>query len=99
MYPSATYQAVRTRRLRSIERRATSQLREAFAAGELSMNRAEILSKLSPTRQRQILAHEQFEKNAQRVAAAVLHDLLSRGQRIDLSAIADAIRSSVSRHR
>jgi hypothetical protein len=96
MFPSATYAAVKARRLRSIERRATRELSEADADGRLSLNKAEILSQLSPARQRRILAQEQRKEDAKRLAAETLRDLLAHAKRIDLKEVADTICCTVS---
>ena len=92
MYPSATYAAVRARRLRSIHRRATRELSEAFAAGKLSLNRTEILSQLSPARQRRILAREQLKEDAQWLAArAIALFLQTQDAPIQLSEVTSRI--------
>ena len=96
MYRSATYAAVKQRRLRSIERRATPELSEAFAAGQLSLRRTEILSQLSPERQRRILRQEHLQEQGERLAAQVLRDFLAQAKQIDLKEVADAIRCTVS---
>jgi hypothetical protein len=92
MFASATYAATKQRRLRAIARRATPELSEAFSQGELSLRRTELLSKLSPARQRQILAKEQRKEDAQRLAAQALHDFLAQEKgRIDLKQVARRI--------
>jgi hypothetical protein len=97
MFPSATYQAVRTRRLRGIRRRATPELSEALDTGKISFMRAETLSRLGARQQRRILAQEQRKEDAQRLAAEALHSILAQEKgRIDLRQLADAIRLTVS---
>ena len=92
MFASATYQAVKARRLRSIRRRATRELSEALASGQLSLRRAEIVSRLSPARQRRILAKEQLQEQGERLAAQALHDFLAQEKgRIDLKQVARRI--------
>jgi hypothetical protein len=92
MYRSATYAAVKQRRLRSIERRATRELSEAFAGGALSLRKAEMLSRLSPARQRRILRQEQLQEQGERLAAQALHDFLAQEKgRIDLKQVARRI--------
>jgi hypothetical protein len=92
MFPSATYQAVKARRLRSIRRRATRELTVALAGGELSLRKAEILSQLSPARQRRILRQEQLQEQGKRLAARALHDFQAQEKgRIDLKQVARQI--------
>ena len=92
MFPSATYAAVKARRLRSIERRATPELSAALAVGEISLNKAEMLSCLGARQQRRILNQEQRKEDAQRLAAQALHDFLAQEKgRIDLKQVARRI--------
>jgi hypothetical protein len=95
MYPSATYRAVKARRLRSIQRRATRELSEAFAAGRLSLNKAEVLSQLSPARQRRILAQEQQKEESQRLAALAISSILAQESRPDLVQVAQTIAETI----
>jgi hypothetical protein len=96
MFPSATYAAVRQRRLRSIQLRGTPELIAALDTGKISFMRAETISRLGARQQRRILEREQFKENAQRLAAEALRDLLAQAKRIDLKEVAEAIRCTVS---
>jgi hypothetical protein len=96
LYASASYSLTKERRLRRIGRSAILELTETFNAGGLSLRQYDLLSRLSPTRQRKALQAGRHRKEGQELAARVIHSLLAKKERaIDLASLEAKIIESI----
>ena len=97
--PSQAYAAHKARRLRRIRRRATPELTEAFAAGDISLRQYDILSRRGVREQRARIARQHREIESARMAAEVIEGKLadSKGTHtpVRLSEISAAIHEAV----
>jgi hypothetical protein len=98
-FPSQEYAASKARRLRRIRARAIPELSEAFVAGEITLRCFEILSRLTGTNQRAIIARQKQQTEHARLAAetinALLDDAKSAGASVRLAEVASAIYEAV----
>ena len=98
LYASDSYAIDKARRLRRIKRRAVSELQQAFESGELSLRKFDILSRLSPRKQRRIIASEKASNAAALIAAKAIDEFLDdigTETPIQLPEVAAAISSAV----
>jgi hypothetical protein len=96
LYASSSYAETKERRLRRAGRYAVRELTDAFNAGNLSLRQYELMSRLSPARQKKTLQLDRHRKEGQQLAARVIHLLLARTrERIDLTAIETEIIASI----
>jgi hypothetical protein len=99
LFPSQAYAASKARRLRRIGSRATPELSEAFAAGKVTLRRYDILSRLTGTKQRAIIAKQEQETEHTRLAAETINalsdDAKSAGTPVRLAEVAAAIYETV----
>jgi len=97
-FPSDSYAADKARRLRRINRRAVPELQKAFESGELSLRKFDVLSRLSPRKQRRIIASEKATGAAALLAARTIDQFLDgigAGTKILLPEVAGAISNAV----
>jgi len=95
-FASHSHAEARARRLRRIERRATTELKAAYEEGRLSLRQYDLLSKLSPVRQRKAIHCDRNKEQAQTQAALTIRAVLAhQPQRIDLGLIARKIIASI----
>jgi hypothetical protein len=78
LYPSQQYAASKARRLRRIGSRATALLREAFAAGEMTLRQYDLVSRLAPKQQRARIGRRRREIESARIAAETIEAILDR---------------------
>jgi hypothetical protein len=96
-FASQGYAEARAGRLRRISKRATGELKEAYEEGRLTLRAYDQPSRLSPFRQRKVVALDRDKEQALFLAAAAFRLVLAnKPQRIDLAPIIGAIRSSCS---
>ena len=77
VFASQSYAEARARRLRRIAKRASAELKEAYREGRLSLRQYDLLSKLSPHRQRKAIELERNKERAQTLAAAAIRSVLA----------------------
>jgi hypothetical protein len=97
-YVSDSYTIDKARRLRRIKRRAVPELQKAFENGELSLRKFDILSRLSPRKQRRIIASEKATSAAALLAAKAINQFLDgigAGTKIMLPEVIAAISSGL----
>jgi len=97
-YPSDSYQADKKRRLKRIERRACSELQQAYQGGQLSLRQYDLLSRRSTRQQKRILAAERSRSVTALVAAQTINqflDSLEARTPISLRELAGAVRNAV----
>jgi hypothetical protein len=97
-YVSDSYASDKARRLRRVESRACSELKEAYESGRLSLRRYDLLSRRPTRQQRRIIAAERASSVAAMVAAVTIDQLLDglgTGTPIQLREVAAAISSAV----
>jgi hypothetical protein len=75
-FASQAYAEARKLRLRRIERTATPELKEACEEGRYSLRQYDLLSKLSPVRQKKALRLDFHKEQAQNLAAATIRAVL-----------------------
>ena len=101
MFPSQEYRQVKNRRIKRNSRTAIPSVIDALSRGEISLRRAEALSRLSPKLQKKELERqlkESFDRaQGQRIAAEVIERFLAgqNGSRIDLGKLAFVIREAI----
>ena len=99
LFSSQLYAAHKARRLARIRRRATPELTQAFAAGDISLRQYDILSRRGAREQRERIARQQRERKSARIAAEVIAGKLadSKGTHtpVRLSEISAAIHEAV----
>jgi hypothetical protein len=99
LYPSQAYAASKARRLRRIRCRATPELAEAFAAGDISLRQFDILSRRGAGEQRARITRQRRESEASLLAARTIEEILDRTKAADapvhLTEITAAIRYAV----
>lgn len=99
LFPSQAYAAHKARRLQRIRRRATPELTQAFAVGDISLRQYDILSLRGAREQRARMARQQRERKSARLAAETICAILDRTKAADapvhLAEITAAIRYAV----
>ena len=63
-YPSDSYQADKKRRLKRIERRACSELQQAYQGGQLSLRQYDLLSRRPARQQHRIITTQRARINS-----------------------------------
>jgi hypothetical protein len=91
MFPSATYEAVKRRRLAGITARASPELLAALTSGRISIRQADMLSRQPARKQRQALWQEQQKHKSQLAAAQVIRPVLATEGRPELRQISKSI--------
>jgi hypothetical protein len=72
-YPSDSYQADKTRRLKRIERRACHELQQAYQGGQLSLRQYDLLSRRPTRQQKRLIAGEKARSASALVAAEAIN--------------------------
>jgi hypothetical protein len=90
---------MRTRRVRAA---ASPEVRAALKAGQISLYRADEISKLSASEQEAVLAQwtarTMMRNRGHAIAARVIRRELTRRSKVDLARIAAAIRAAIVHH-
>jgi hypothetical protein len=95
-YASDSYAEAKRRRLCRIGGHAARELTEAFNAGQLSLRRYDLLSRLSPASQRKALQADRRQQDGQSLAAHAIHLILAeKTAQIDLAAVEARIIESI----
>jgi len=95
-FASQSYAEARARRLRRIERRATTELKAAYEEGRLSLRAYDLLSRLPAGQQRKTVKSDRYKEHAQTLAAAAIKRLLAqKPQRVDLALLTSQIISAI----
>ena len=100
-FPSQTYSQCKRRRQDRIRRLAIPEVSAALSQGEISLRRAEALSRLPMRQQKKELARELRESSergqGQRLAAEAIERFLAgqNGSRIDLGKLAFVVREAI----
>ena len=96
-YPSDSYQADKSRRLKRIERRACAELQQAYKSG-LSLRQYDLLSRQPTRRQQRLIATEKARSMAALIAAQAINqflDNLQTGSPVRLQEVVGAISGAV----
>ena len=87
-------------RIRRIQAAASPKVRAALASGQISLYRADEISKLSASEQEAALAQwtdrSLCRSQGQAIAARVIREALRRRAKVDLDKIAAAIRDAIA---
>jgi hypothetical protein len=100
-FPSQIYPECKRRRLRRISKAAVPSVMEALGRGEISLRRAEALSRLAPKSQKKELARQLRESlertQGQLTAAATIERFLANrnGGRLDLEELSLEIQRAI----
>jgi hypothetical protein len=85
-YPSDSYSADKSRRLKRIERCACRELQQAYQSGRLSLRQYDLLSRRPAKQQKHLIAARKARVSAAIAAAATINQFLdSRGTGAPLS--------------
>jgi hypothetical protein len=97
-YPSDSYEASKTQRLKRIRSRATVELSRAFEAGRLSLRQFDAISRRSIREQKRFVAAQRARIASALVAAATINqflDSMETGTPLRLREVAGAISSAI----
>ena len=97
-YPSVSYQADKTRRLKRIEGRACRELQQAYQSERLSLRQYDLISRRPARQQKHIIAPDRARSTAALIAADTIEkllDSLGTGTPLCLREVVSAVTNAV----